>query len=613
MLSRIIEQIKERKILRWLGIYSSLALTVTGAVNLFSIRYNFPPLIFDSLVILILSGFPSIIIMAWFHGKEGTQKIKRKEIILHSVIAAVAILFLANVLELPGFKNPSIKERSIAVLPFDNLSTLKEDEYFTEGVMEDILTQLAKINELTVISKTSVTKYRESNKTIPEIAKELGVSAVLEGSVRRSGNRVRIVSQLIDTKADKNLWAETYDRELKDIFAIQTEVATQIAEALKARLTSDEKELIEKKSTNSIDAYTYYLKAREYYNLYTNDNNEKAIDLFSKAIRIDPAYALAYAGVADAYAQRVQLFGYEEAWLDSSIKMSKKAIVLEPKLAEGYKALGVIYALRGNFSAAIQEYKKAVELNPNYAPALANLGSMYWWLGKFDQAHYWMKKNIATNPLRALGYRSIALVYTGLLDFYSAEKNFKIALELDPNLKNANADLIRTYIMQGKYNEARRQAKEFLAKFPEDNISSTVAGDIELFSDNLIKAELFYKKNKDDSPEYAYILYKRGLEAEAEGMLIELERSNKEAIESGTNEFSYYYDLARIYSIRGKTKEALFWLSKSVQNGWSYYLWSSKDPLFENIRQNKEFISITSGIKDKIKKMRQSIYKKESI
>lgn len=611
MLKKFFLEVKERKVIRWISIYFSFALTITGAENLFGSKYNFPDFIFDSMVVIIIAGIPSILIMAWFHGKEGPQKIKKKEIFLHAVVALIGILFLANILDFPNFNVKIIKDRSIAVLPFDNLSTLKEDEYFTEGVMEDILTQLAKINELRVISKTSVAKYRDSKKTIPEIAKELGVASILEGSVRRSGNRVRIVSQLIDTKADKNLWAETYDREIKDIFAIQSEVAIQIAQALKTRLTKDERDLIDKKSTENINAYTFYLKAREYYNLYTKESNEKAIELFNNAIELDHNYALAYAGIADAYAQRVQRFDYEENWLDSSIAMSRKALSIEPKLAEGYKSLGVVYALRGNFVEATEQYNKAVELNPNYAPALANLGSMYWWLGKYDKALYWMKKNISVNPLRPAGYKSIALVYLGLLDFEQAEKNFKSALELDPNFTETNADLTRMYITQGKYGKARQQIKNFLENYPDDNTTLTAAADIELFTGNLDKAKVYLDKIPPTA-EYAYVLNKEGKKEESDQLFKEQLKSETDNIKNGSNEFTSYYNIARIYAVLGQQSEAIYWFKKAVQNGWCYYLWSVKDPLLENVSKTAEFKSVIEKLKSKINNYKQEIYKAES-
>jgi len=233
--------------------------------------------------------------------------------------------------------------KSVAVLPFQNLSPDPENAFFADGMTEDILTQLSKIRDLKVISRSSVMRYRGTQKPIQTIAAELGVGTVLEGSVRRAGSRVRIVGQLIDARTDEHLWAETYDRDLKDVFAIQSEVAQQIASALRATLSPAEKKRIEQNPTRNLAAYDQYLKGRELYYRYRKTDNESAIELFQKALERDPGFALAYAGLGDAYAQRALRFGFPPSWLESSLQMSRKAITLDSDLAEGYKARGLAY------------------------------------------------------------------------------------------------------------------------------------------------------------------------------------------------------------------------------------------------------------------------------
>ena len=218
-------------------------------------------------------------------------------------VVAAALLVVAAVLlwRTRGGKTvaPSASapdRKSVAVLPFQNLSPDPENAFFADGMTEDILTQLAKIRDLKVISRSSVMRYKGTQKPIQTIAAELGVATVLEGSVRRAGNRVRIVGQLIDARTDEHLWAETYDRELKDVFAIQSEVAQRIAAALKATLSPAEKKRIEQSPTQNLAAYDLYLKGRELYNRYRKADNEAAIELFQKALELDPAFALGYAG-----------------------------------------------------------------------------------------------------------------------------------------------------------------------------------------------------------------------------------------------------------------------------------------------------------------------------
>ena len=238
-----------------------------------------------------------------------------------------------------------VDSKSIAVLPFDNLSPDPENEYFSLGITEDIITQLSKITELRVTSRTSAMRYQDSEKSVREIAQELQVASILEGSVRRVGNQVRITAQLIDPKTDEHLWAETYDREIEDIFAIQSDVAEQIASSLKVELSPEDRARIERKPTENLTAYDYYLKGRDHYYSYSREDNERAIEFFNEALEVDPDYALAHGGLADAYAQRWLWYGFGEGWLDSAIEESNKAVALDPDLAETYQAEGLVQRL----------------------------------------------------------------------------------------------------------------------------------------------------------------------------------------------------------------------------------------------------------------------------
>ena len=252
----------------------------------------------------------------------------------------------------PGESQPSessvaeeVDSKSIAVLPFDNLSPDPENEYFSLGITEDIITQLSKISDLRVTSRTSAMRYQDSEKSVREIAQELQVASILEGSVRRVGNQVRITAQLVDAKTDEHLWAETYDREIEDIFAIQRDVAEQIASSLKVELSPEDRARIERKPTENLTAYDYYLKGRDQYYSYSREDNERAIEFFDEALEVDPDYALAHGGLADAYAQRWLWYGFGEEWLDSAIEESSTAVALDPDLAETYQAEGLVQRL----------------------------------------------------------------------------------------------------------------------------------------------------------------------------------------------------------------------------------------------------------------------------
>jgi TolB-like protein/Flp pilus assembly protein TadD/phage shock protein PspC (stress-responsive transcriptional regulator) len=613
MFEKIFEEIKARKIRKWAAIHLSTGLTILGVINLIGSRYNLPSIIFDLILVIIVFGLISVIILAWFHGKENHQKVTAKEVILHSSVVICAAIGFVFYVSHPKIDPLTIEANSIAVLPFENLSSSKEDEYFSDGVTEDILTQLSKIEKLKVVSRTSVMQYKNTTKSVREIAKELGVETILEGSVRRFENRVRIVGQLIDAKNDKHLWAETYDRDLKDIFLIQSEVATKIAASLKTELSSKDKENLKWNPTKDVNAYGFYLEGREHYNRYKLNENEKAIVLFRKALDLDPAYALAYTGLADAFAQKAGIFGSDEAWYDSSIKMSNKAIELNPNLAEAYKSLGVVYAYRGKFHSAIDYYTKALEFNPNFGAAINNIGSMYWWLGRLDEAYPWAVKSIQVDPARASGYATLGLIYTGLALDSAAEKWYKTSIELLPNLIRQE-NLIKCYITTKNYEKARNYIQNVIRESPGDNGILEVAGLVEINAGDYQKAKVLYDSayakhpaKKEYSPEYAYILWKLNRKKEATQIFNNAAQEAEEIIKQGNEEFNSPYNLAQVNAVLGNKELAYKWFQQAINNGWRQYEMTLNDPLLENIRNENKFIDMINNIKQTVYAMRSRI------
>ena len=281
-------EIKERKIRKWIAIYLSTAITIMGVTHLLSLRYKLPDFIFDTVFFSLLLGILGTIVFAWFHGKEGEQKIKVTEIVLQSILATslFLILYLTVDYNLPVKK--VYNEKIIAVLPFVNLNETKENEFIADGITEDILNLISKISDLKVISRTSVMKYKNAEKNISEISEELGAGTILEWSVRRAGDKVRITGQLINANKDEHIWAETFDRKIDDIFAVQSEIAKQITKELEATLAAKEVLLIEAKPTNNIEVYAFCLKGRKFASMYNDEDNEKAIEFYKKHLRLIP-------------------------------------------------------------------------------------------------------------------------------------------------------------------------------------------------------------------------------------------------------------------------------------------------------------------------------------
>lgn len=609
--STFIAELKARNVRKTMTIYVSSALTTIGIIKLFTEVYAIPNTVFQIVVVCLTWGVVSAFVVAWYHGREGIQRMKWKEYVIHALVVIACILTSFRVTNIEHVPILAADLKTIAVLPFKNLSDSKEDEYFSIGITDDILTQLSKINDLRVISRTSAMKYKDTEKSIREIADDLGAGTILEGSVRRADNRIRIVGQLIDARSDKHLWAETYDREMRDIFAIQSEVAQQIAFALKAKLSPNEKERIEKKATTSTEAYAFYLRGREHYNRYKKDENELAIKFFKEALALDPTYALAYAGLGDAYGQRVEKrYGYDNCWIDSALEMCNKAISIDPNLAEPYKGRGVVYFQRGQFQRALTEYLKAVELNPNYAPAVSNLGSIYWWTGRYDDALPLWKKNIVLNPTQAKGYHSLGILYHGLVMDSLAEHFFRQALKLQPDFAASEVYLTRMYLTHREFQRARNEVTEALTRLPDNPALLNAGGDVELFTGHLGEAEKLYER-AGVATERAFILWKNNRKADALPIIKNILKENQAQIEQGSEEFTPAYELARVHAFQGHTAESQVWLKKAVDNGWLYYGWTLEDPLLESVRENNTFKQLIDQAKARVDAMRMKIIDEE--
>lgn len=541
------------------------------------------------------------------------------------IVSAALVVFALITLYLFFPPKPaSVERKSIAVLPFKNISEEKENEYFSDGMTEEIITQLSKIGELKVISRTSVMRYKNSDKSLRDIGKDLDVATILEGSVRRAGNRIRIASQLIDARTDEHIWAETYEREMKDIFAIQSDVAQQIATALKVKLSPTEKERIEKKPTENLTAYDYYLKGREYYYHYRKQDNENAIELFKKALELDPNYALACAGLGDAYGQQTNKFGFPRAWDDSAIAVSKKAISIDPNLAEGYKSLGLAYQEKGWNRKALESYRKAVELNPNYFPAVANIGFTNWFIGEFDEALLWMKKSGVLNPTLAFNYYGVGAVYLSLGDDAKAEEWCEKALELQPDLVYPHVVLTEMYLAQGKFQQATDQSRKILSIVPDDVVALSMAGNAELFSANYAQAKQYFEKaisisssgftrftGRSNTTGLGYIFWKTGKQAEARKMFNRSLNEDLKELEQRNEWNALPYDLAAINAIQGNKQEAYKWLQKAIDAGWRDYRIGLKDPLLGNLRNDEQFQQMMAQVKAKVDEMRKKVEEME--
>ena len=513
----------------------------------------------------------------------------------------------------------SANRKTIAVLPFENMSGNKEEEYFSDGITEDILMQLSKIADLNVISRTSVMQYKGTKKTVREIGKELNAGVLLEGSVRRSGNRIRIVGQLIDAEADKHLWAESYDRDMRDVFAIQSEVAREIGAALKVKLTPKEKEYIENKPTDNTDAYNYYLRGREYYYRYKKQDNEEAIELFKKAIAIDPKYAMAWAGLGDAYAQRVIKFGFHRSWVDSSLGISKKAISLDSTSAEAYKALGLSYGILGFIDSNMQSYSNALKLNPNLFTAMTNLGGTYLYLGELYKGLQLAKKAAVIAPTQPTSHAGMGVIYRLIGESERAEREFKIASDLQFDNGDVYVNVTDYFLMNNRGREANNLMSKLVALNSDNSIILERAGDVAAMTGDFPKAREYYQRSlsiqarretTNDSSGgimLGYILVKEGKRNQAEKILEKQKMLRNNYLKNGGQGPGAEYHLSLIYAIQGNKKEAFTHLQRAIDRGSVDYQATLIDPEFENIRNDEEFKKLITQMKAKVDEQKSLI------
>jgi serine/threonine-protein kinase len=361
---------------------------------------------------------------------------------------------------------------SVAVLPFLNLSADPENEFFADGITEDVIAQLSKIRSLKVIARGSVMRFKTRDQSLREIGMTLDVATLLEGSVRRAGSRVRIVSQLIDAETDRHLWAETYDRELTDIFAIQTDVALQIAAALKAELSPEERTRIRKEPTDDVEAYQLYLQGKHCLTRWTREGVDQGLKFLEQAIARDPEYALAYATIGWSYTElALAVAGSdppEEAFPRAKAAVAR-ALEIDSGLAEAHAVLGHIkYACDYDWAGAEAEFKRAIELNPNSGEVYDFYGLMLSSLGRYDEAIELQRRAHALDPLAHRMDLVTTFLRAGRYD--EALRAVTRVLEVEPGLALAHATLGWIHLMTGKPEQGISALERAVALSPESTL-----------------------------------------------------------------------------------------------------------------------------------------------
>lgn len=583
----LLDELKRRNVIRMAGLYLVGAWLLVQVAGTVLPMFGAPDWLPRSIVILLAIGFVPALIFSWIfeltpQGLKRDEDVKPEESIapqtarrMNRMIIAVLVLALgyfavdkfvlaprraARPNESPFDANP----KSIAVLPFENLSEDKANSYFAEGIQDEILTRLAKIADLKVISRTSTQHFKSSPDNLPQIARQLGVAHILEGSVQKANDQVRVNVQLINALTDAHLWADTFDRKLTDIFAVESEIAKTIADTLRAKLTGSEERAIAARPTENSEAYQLYLQGRFFWNKRTAVDLRKSIEYFQQAIEKDPNYALAYAGVAQAW---ICLPGYDggapKDCMPQAEAAAKKALSLDDDSADARATLASVKAeYNRDFAGALIEFERAIQLHPNDATAHHWFaGDVLSALGQSEREVAEMKRALTLDPLSLIinSNLGVAYIHAGRLD--EAIAQLRKTIEMDGNFYYGHANLGQALELKGRVPEAMAAYEKAIA-LNDDPTPRALLGHL-----------------------YGTI----GRRAEAIKILAQLKETRQQRYIDG-------YGLAIVYLGLGDREQALSWLEQGSQERSTSLLVIRVDPFLKPLHGDPRFEALAEKI-----------------
>ncbi len=519
-----------------------------------------------------------------------------KKVIL---VASVALLVLsllfflyARFIYKPPFPN---KDNSIAVLYFNNMSGDPKEEYFSDGITEEIITRLSMIEGLRVKSRTSVLQYKGKAKSIKQIAKELGVSNILEGSIRRQGNYLRVTAQLINAQTDEHIWSFSDNKLLQDIFQVQSDIAHQIASKFQIEISPATHKMLEKPLTNSTEAYDKYLKAMSLsfveWGLGGQQTNRlKAIDLLREAIQLDPKFSNAYSTLSTNYAYYSLDADHPKQWLDSAEILARKAIRLTPDRENGYSALAFVHEIRGNLDEALKWMEKVQEITPyRYAGWVSGI---YRRKKEYGKAYQWVMNAIEYDPSEPEHYLDKAYIFydLGMLD--SMKKYIDFAMGMRPESINVENSASNYYLRTGNLEDYKRVNRYKLANDEKEyNYQLAI---FYLFKRDFKKADSLYQISSHPDDMDAG-LAKLRLGQTAEGKLYLTKAIERRLRFESFDAVWHNFDICRAYAALGDMRFVDYW-KKAVENGWHDYIFIQQDPFLDAVRHTPEFIQLKNEV-----------------
>ena len=576
-------ELKRRNVYKVAVAYAVVAWLLIQAASIFLPAFDAPAWVMKIFIIVIIFGFPVALIFSWAFeitpegikleseiepSKSIKRRTGRKIVALTIALAVVAAgLFVYQLVRPKSDTSGSptaatIANKSIAVLPFDNLSRDPDNAYFCEGVQDEILTRLAKVADLKVISRTSTQHFKSTPDNLPQIAKQLGVAHIVEGSVQKSNDQVRVNVQLINAQNDAHLWADTYDRKLTDIFAVESDIAKTIAETLQAKLTGSEKRSIAETPTVNPEAYELYLRGKFFAEKRTGADLLKSIEYYDQAIAKDPGYPLAYVGLADSH---LLLSAYGATSPKESASPARaalrKAIELDDSLAQAHASSGLLATVELDLDRAISELERAIQLNPNYATA-----------------HHWIAL-----PLTAVGQSD-----RGILEG-------KRAIELDPLSLIINADLCWVYFNGRRFDEAEAQARKTLEMDPRFYVAHYYLGEALQFKGKLAGAIAEFQKAYDSNND-PFSLAMLGQAYARQGKTDEAQKVLARLRERAKSQYISPYAFAVVLTALGDKAHAIDELEHGYDDTGFYISLIKVDPLFDDLRGDPRFDALVQKV-----------------
>ena len=573
-------ELKRRNVYKVAVAYLVVAWLTIQAASILLPTFEAPSWVMKVLVALIALGFPAALIFSWAFeitpegiklesevatNKSIARKTGRKIVAMTVVLAVIAAgLFVFQFIRAKSTSPvvvaaPAVTNKSIAVLPFVNMSADKNDEYLSDGVSEELITALSKITGLQVKARTSSFAFKGKNEDIQKIGELLHANHLLEGSVAKAGNKLRITAQLIQASDGNHEWSDTYDRDMQDIFAVRSEVAQQVAATLKVRLLGEEKKQIDKKPTENLEAYNLYRQGRFYSDKLSEGDLKKAIPFFEQAIEKDPRFALAYAAIADNYVLAADTYIAPREAFSKAKEASQKAIELDDSLAEAHASLGFVhFHYDWDWAAADKECRRAIELNPQSAPSYMIYTHYLAGIGRFDEATKFGVRGLELDPISVsthffLGWSSI---FAGRYD--EAIEKLSKAVELDPSNGWVRMFLGRAYLFKG---------------MPERAIEVM---------------ETARRLSPDDSYALGYLGYTYAATGRRADALKILQRIDEMEKHRYVSRFAHVY----IYTGLGDKDKAFEWLEKAYQERSDSLAWFRFDPESKSLQSDPRFAAL---------------------